>query len=696
MSIEMENKLISLENEAENNVQNEINNEVTEVISENSSVTEQEMEANLEENSTEQEEIIVEEPENLTDNNEKTEVTEIPAEPEIVADPETVQEEVIFEKHEDIISDEELVELTATDYTALTKDEILEKLKNLIHETDVEDSRKEIEALKNQYYKNLKLEHDRIKQELKDVTGDEAEVEMPKDDTEEYLKELMADYKQKKYEHAQKQEHEKLHNLKLKEAIIEKIKGLANSEESLNKTFIEFKNLQQEWQSIGPVPNTDANNLWKGYQLQIERFYDLVKINKELRDLDFKRNLEQKVELCEKAEELLLITDVVAAYKQLQEYHELWKELGPVPSDKREEVWDRFSMTSKKIRQAYQDHFEKLKEERSANYEQKVILCQKAEAILTENNPQNGKDWTDLSEQVLEFQKIWKTIGMVPSAVNNEIYEQFRAACNKFFDAKKEFFGVINDELNTNLQKKIELCVNAELLKDNTEWKKSTEAFLDMQRKWKEIGAVPKKNSDQIWKRFRAACDHFFNAKSSFYSNIDVEQKDNLKKKEDLILEIKAFVPSENQSDNISHVKDFQSRWTEIGFVASSQKDRLYAEFRAAINDVFGKLNLNRNSLEISNFNSRVETMKDSGSPDSLSRERSKVLQRIQELNTEILQIENNMGFFSSGSESIIKEFSKKIERAQEEIKTLKEKKKSIDLAERELKKKEENNDQAN
>lgn len=696
MSIEMENKLNGLENEAENNVQNEINTEVIDVISENSSVAEQEYETVLEENSIQQEEIIVEEPENLTDNNLKTETTEKTSEAVIIAGEELIkhEEEVSFEKPEDIISEEEINELTATDYSALTKDEILEKLKTLIHDTDIEESRKEIEALKNQYYKNLKLEHDRIKQELKDVTGDEAEVEMPKDDTEEYLKELMADYKQKKQEYAQKQEQEKIKNLKLKEDIIEKIKGLANSEESLNKTFAEFKSLQLEWQNIGPVPNTEANNLWKGYQLQIERFYDLVKINKELRDLDFKRNLEQKVELCEKAEELLLMTDILAAYKQLQEYHDLWKELGPVPSDKREEIWDRFSMTSKKIRQAYQDHFEKLKEERNANYEQKLILCEKAESVLTENNPQSGKEWADLSDQVLELQKIWKTIGMVPSAVNNEVYERFRAACNKFFDAKKEFFGVINDELSTNLQKKTELCVNAELLKDSTEWKKTTEAFLDMQRKWKEIGAVPKKNSEHIWKRFRAACDHFFNAKSAFYSNIDIEQKDNLKKKEDLIAEIKIFVPGENQSDNIAKVKDFQSRWTEIGYVASSQKDRLYAEFRGAINEVFGKLNLNRNSLEISNFNSKVENMKDTGSSGALAKERSRVLQRIQELNSEILQIENNMGFFSSGSENIIKDFKKKIERAQEEIKTLKEKKKSIDLAERELKKKEENNEQ--
>jgi hypothetical protein len=681
MSTEMENKLNNLEIGVENSVQNEIIGENLPVEAE--TVTE----------NTVAQEILPD-----TGEAEITEtVAEVTAEAEILEKTEDVFiSDIEIEEHEAILGEvgsEANAELSSTDFSGLNNDDIIVKLRFLIHETNVDESRKSIESLKNQFYKNLKNEQERLRQEIKDKTGDDIGVELPKDEREEYLKELMVDYRKKKGELNQLLEAEKLNNLKLKEEIIEKIKGLANSENPLNKTFIEFKSLQQEWLKIGPVPNNEANNLWRGYQLQIERFYDLVKINNELRDLDFKRNLEQKFELCQKAEELLLMTDVVAAYKQLQEYHDLWKELGPVPSDKREEVWDRFSITSKKIRQNYQDHFEKLKEERNSNYEQKLILCEKAEAVLNDVSPNSAKEWSDISDQILELQKIWKTIGMVPSNVNNEIYERFRNACNKFFDTKKEYFGAINDELNTNLQKKIELCVNAESIKDSTEWKKTTEIFFDLQHKWKEIGAVPKKNSEQVWKRFRSACDHFFNSKSSFYSNIDSEQKENLKKKEDLIAEVLAFVPSENQNDNISIVKEFQNRWTDIGFVASSQKDRLYAEFRSAINDIFNKLNLNRNSLELSNFNSKVESMKDSGSANGLAKERSRVLQRIQELNSEILQIENNMGFFSSGSENIIRDFKKKIEKAQEEIKTLKEKKKSIDLAERELKKKEESNE---
>jgi hypothetical protein len=674
MSIEIENKQNDLEKNEENMLQTE-----------NISIkVDSEVEVSIPEGAENAEEISVEQTATIELEEEEAEHVIISEESEVL----------IFDKIEEEDSDDSEPIVQENDYSMLSKDEILEKLRFLIHETNIEDTRKEIDTLKNQYYKSIRAEHDKLRLELKGTAGEDSELDMPKDPTEDYLKELMADYKKKKQEVFEKQEEEKVKNLKLKEAIIEKIKGLANSEESLNKTFAEFKALQQQWLKIGPVPNTEAGNLWKSYQLQIERFYDLVKINNELRDLDFKRNLEQKIELCEKSEELLLETEIVAAYKKLQEYHELWKELGPVPSDKREEIWDRFSTTSRKIRQSYQDHFEKIKEERNVNYEQKIILCEKAESILSENDPQNGKEWTSLSEQVLELQKIWKTIGMVPSTVNAEIYERFRGACNKFFEAKKEFFGTINNELMTNLQKKTEICATAELSKDSTDWKKSTELFLDLQKKWKEIGPVPKKNSDQIWKRFRAACDHFFNAKSSFYSNIDTEQKENLKKKEDLILELKSFVPSENQADNIEKVKEFQNRWTEIGFVASSQKDRLYSEFRGSINDIYGKLKLNRNSIELSNFNSKVETMKETGSADNISRERSRVLQRIQELNSEILQIENNMGFFSTGSESIIKDFQKKIERAQDEIKTLKDKKKSLDLAERELKKKENENEQ--
>ncbi|PLX09076.1 MAG: DUF349 domain-containing protein [Marinilabiliales bacterium] len=668
MSSELENKQEGLAKEGNNSdveakiVENEVQNKETDVLDSN--------EKEVKESDINSAEV------------EKSEIAN--------SDTEKENEEDIFTD----ITDEDSNEDEEEDFSELSKEEILEKLRLLIHESEIDKSRKSIETLKSQYYKLQKSEYDKIKKDLKEKAGDDVEFKMPKDPTEDYLKEPMVDYKKKKAEFATSQDKKKEDNLQKKLDIIEKIKGLANSEESLNKTFNEFKDLQQEWLEIGNVPASEATNLWKNYQLQIERFYYLVRINKELRDLDFKKNLEQKLELCEKAEELLLETDAVASYKNLQELHNLWKELGPVPADKREEIWDRFSLASKKIRQAYQEHFEKLKDERKANYEQKLVLCEKAEAIANAESPNNGKEWGEQTEKVLELQKIWKTIGMVPKEVNTEVYERFRAACNRFFNAKKEFFETINEELNGNYQRKLELCVSAESLQDSTDWKKSTEAFFDLQKRWKEIGPAPKKHSDQVWKRFRAACDKFFNAKSDFYSNIDKEHKENLIKKETLIKEIQEFKPGKEQAENINSIKEFQKRWTEIGYVANKHKDRLYTEYRSAVNYIYEKLNLNKNALDISNFNSKIEVLKETGEANGLKKERSRILKRIQDLNLEINQYENNMGFFSSGSDSILKDFEKKINKAKTEIKTLKEKKKSIDLAERELKKKDSNDEQ--
>ncbi len=672
MNSELENKQISLEIEDKNN-------EIVPAIEE----TEEIIESIISKDTTEDEE--------TTEEIKKIDETPIEQVSDVKNTDALVTEEDIFSE---INPDNDDASDTTTDFSELSKEEILVKLKELIHEGDIELTRKQIDILKSQYYKTQKAEFEKLKSEIIGNAGEDINYEIPKDPTEDYLKELMTDYKKKKTEHAVKQELEKEKHFDRKNEIIEKIKGLANGEESVNKTFAEFKELQQEWLKIGLVPASKATSLWKNYQLQIERFYDLVRINKELRDLDFKKNLEHKINLCEKAEELLLETDAVASYKSLQELHDLWKELGPVPADKREEIWDRFSIASKKIRQTYQDYFEKLKEERKVNYEQKLILCEKAEAIADAETPSTGKEWGNQTEKILELQKIWKTIGMVPKEVNAEVYEIFRAACNRFFNTKKEFFEIINEELNLNYQKKLEFCVTAESLQDSTDWKKTTEIYLNLQRKWKEVGPAPKKYSDQVWKRFRLACDKFFNAKSEFFSNIDKEHKINLDKKEDLIKEIKEFVPKENQSDNINSIKSFQTRWTQIGYVANFQKDRLYNEFREVINEIYEKLNLSKNSLDVSNFNSKVEILKETGEIEGLQRERSKILRRIQELNLEINQYENNMGFFSSGSDSILKDFEKKINKAKEEIKTLKEKKKSIDLAEREIKKKDTTDEQ--
>jgi hypothetical protein len=386
-------------------------------------------------------------------------------------------------------------------------------------------------------------------------------------------------------------------------------------------------------------------------------------------------------------EELLLEPNVLTAYRKSIDLFNEWKEVGPVQNDTREEIWDRFNEVRTKIYNNFHEHNEKQKAEREQNYEQKVLLCERIEAMVADEAlPTSGKDWLVAGQKVLELQALWKTIGMVPTAVNNEIYERFRASCNKFFDRKKEFFDRMNSDLEENLRKKTELCVTAESLQDSTDWKKTTEMFYDLQKKWKEIGPAPKKHSDQIWGRFRAACNKFFDAKSQFYSNIEAEHQMNLEKKENLISEVKAYVPVEDQTQNIEKIKEFRTRWNEIGYVATSEKDRLYNEFKEAINKIFSTINLNRNDIEISTFTSQVEMMKEAGETSALQKERAAIVRKIQDLTVEIAQIENNLGFFSSGSDSIVQEFNKKIQKIKNEISVLKEKKKAIDIAERELK----------
>ena len=577
-------------------------------------------------------------------------------------------------------------EVTEADFAGLNKDEILEKIRYYVHDSEKEDCKKEIDILRKLYFARVKEDRDAIKKELREKAGEGVEIETPKDPTEDYFKELMDDYHKQRAEHLRRQEEIKEKNYERKLAIIEKIKQLATCE-SVSQSHNDLKALQKEWMEIGPVPADKYKELLGNYQLYVSNYYKWLNQYRESREVDYKKNLDKKIALCERMEGLLLEPNALTAYRKSTELFNEWKETGPVPNDKREEIWDRFNEVRTKIYNNFQEHNDKQKAEREQNYEQKVLLCERIEAMVADEAlPTSGKDWLVAGQKVLELQALWKTIGMVPTAVNNEIYERFRASCNKFFDRKKEFFDRMNSDLEENLRKKTELCVTAESLQDSTDWKKTTEMFYDLQKKWKEIGPAPKKHSDQIWGRFRAACNKFFDAKSQFYSNIEAEHQMNLEKKENLISEVKAYVPVEDQTQNIEKIKEFRTRWNEIGYVATSEKDRLYNEFKEAINKIFSTINLNRNDIEISTFTSQVEMMKEAGETSALQKERAAIVRKIQDLTVEIAQIENNLGFFSSGSDSIVQEFNKKIQKIKNEISVLKEKKKAIDIAERELK----------
>lgn len=611
--------------------------------------------------------------------------TENPIENEVVETP-VVSEVEQAEAVETVAEEAQKQEVALEDFSNLTKDEILEKIRYYIHDSGKEDCKAEIDSLRKLYYERQREEFAVIMKDLKEKAGEGVEIEKPKDPTEDYFKELIDDYHKQRAELLRKQEEIKEKNYEAKLAIIEKIKQLGNSE-SVAQSHNDFKALQKEWSEIGPVPAEKNKELWENYKVQVSNYYDLLKINSELRALDYKKNLEQKIVLCEKMEELLLEPSIVTAYRKSIELFKEWKEIGPVSNDKREEIWDRFNEVRTKIYNNFQEYNEKQKAERETNYEQKVLLCEKVEAMVAEEAlPKTGKDWVVVSQKILEIQAVWKTIGMVPTAVNTEIYERFRASCNKFFDLKKEYFDKMNSDLEDNLRKKTELCITAESLQDSTDWKKTTEMFYDLQKKWKEIGPAPKKHSDQIWGRFRAACNKFFDAKNNFYSNIEAEHQMNLDKKQNLIAEVNAYVPVEDQTQNIEKIKEFRTRWNEIGYVATSDKDRLYNEFKEAVNKIFSTINLNKNDLELSAYSSQVELLKETGEVSALQKERAGIVRKIQDLTAEIAQIENNLGFFGNGSEAIVSEYNRKIAKIKNEISVLKEKKKAIDIAEREVK----------
>jgi hypothetical protein len=572
------------------------------------------------------------------------------------------------------------------DYSTFSKQELLENLKDIIQNEDVETSRVNVESIKARFYKIRNAELSELKKLHFESGKDIADFVPPRDEDEVYLKELLSDYKQKKADFLSELEKEKNENLKRKEAIIEKIKVLANGEESLQKTFEEFRELQKEWKEIGVVPKESVKSLWSNYNLQIERFYDFIKINNELRDLDFKKNLEAKIEICEKAEKLLLEPKIVNAYKLLQEYHDLWREIGPVPQEKRDEIWERFSLASREINKKHQEYFLEKKEERENNLNAKIALCEKAEIIANENY-EAIKDWNDKTNEILEIQKVWKTIGMVPQKQNNEIYDRFRTACNLFFEKKQDFFSIRKSEFDDNLQKKLDLCIQAEALQNDTNWNNTRDQIMKLQEEWKAIGPIPKKQSDEVWKRFRKACDTFFSTRVSHFKQRKEEEKGNLEKKLKIIENIKHFKASEEKTENLKALQEFQNEWTKIGFVPKRDKEKLQTEYKQALEKAFEGIDMSLSSLNNSQFEKQVEDWIKVKDESKIQSERQKINTKISKIKEDIVLWENNMSFFTgSSSESLLKDVKKKIQKSTKETDNLKEKRKILDIALRNLK----------
>ncbi|NOU17569.1 MAG: DUF349 domain-containing protein [Bacteroidales bacterium] len=567
------------------------------------------------------------------------------------------------------------------DYNAMSKVELVEALKVLLTEKPIQIIRADVEIIKINFYKKHKAEIEKKRKEFVDNGGDLEQFTIPEDLQEPQIKELLKEYRDLRSKYNKDFEGKKLQNLEEKQKIIETIKELVNKSDSVNQTFQEFRELQQRWREIGPVPQSNLNDLWETYHHHVQNFYDFVKINKDLRDLDLKRNHEEKILLCEKAEELILEPSVITAFKKLQKYHNQWREIGPVPKEHRTELWERLKEATAKINKKHQDYFEGLRDEQKRNLDAKVALCEKAEELSTLAITSN-KEWNKRSKEMIDIQRVWKTIGFAPKKDNNKIYERFRLACDAFFNSKRDFYTDAREEQQNNLQLKTELCLQAESLKDSNEWKKVTEDLISLQKRWKEIGPIPRKFSDELWKRFRAACDFFFNQKSQHFAQVDNKYEDNLKAKEQLIEEISAYQIVEDVEENLKVLKDFQRRWAEIGYVPIQNKELIQKGYRDAINKHFESLKIDESKRNLLKFKTRIDNVH--GNPrqeNKVRQERDKLFNRLRQIEGDIVLWENNIGFFtkSKNAEQMIKDVENKIQKGKEEIKMLEEKIKMID-----------------
>lgn len=565
------------------------------------------------------------------------------------------------------------------DYSTLGKEELIQTLKSLVEQPEVNTVKEDVEQIKQAFYKRLKTENEERKKIFLGDGGEEADFELQKDELEDVLKTLLGDYKAKRAAYIARIEQEKENNLLQKQHILEQMKTLTEATDDVSSHITEFKDLQQKWKSIGAVPSTVATDLWKQYNMLQEKFWDLIKINNELREYDFRKNLEIKVALCEAAERLLGEEDIVSAARQLQKLHEEWREIGPVARELREEIWGRFKEVTNQINRNHQAHFDGLRQNEEENLQKKEALCDKLEAfdisVLKSYN-----DWDKVTQEIKELQEEWRSIGFAPRKVNQAIFERYRLACDEFFAKKAAFYKEAKAELVENLEKKKALCEKAEALKDSTDWKATTDELVKIQREWKEVGPVQKKYSDELWKRFIGACDYFFEQKNKNMSTQRSEEVENLKKKQEVIEKIDTLDVSDS-AKAYETLKGLIEEFRNIGHVPFRDKDKIYKAYRTALDKQFDTLNVDAANRRLDTFRTNLEDMSSKGE-QKLYREREKLIRTYEHLKSEIATYENNMGFFSSTSkkaDGILKEMERKIEGLREECKLIEQKIKMIE-----------------
>lgn len=561
-------------------------------------------------------------------------------------------------------------EALTLDLSNLSLAEILKKFIQMVEADDKTDLLKYGESYKAAFYKVLNENKEQGESNEDSVSDEEVT-----------FKEFYAQYKELKQKNSQEQEKAKEENYLLKLKVIEELKALLDSTEDLNTTIPAFRELQARWKSIDMVPQSKVKELWDTYQHCVEKFYDYIKINNEFRDLDFKKNLEAKTLLCEKAEALEQEGNIVIAFKELQKLHQEWKELGPVAKEHREAIWDRFKSVTSVINKKHQSFFEKLKGEQKNNLEAKILICEQAEKIASVF-PDESSEWNTLSKQMEDLQEKWKTIGFAAKKDNQKIYDRFREACDKFYNSKREYYANFKNVMQDNLKRKEQLCEQAEALMNSEDWKKATDQLINLQKLWKEVGPVARKQSDIVWKRFRAACDYFFERKSAHFGKVDEGYGNNLKAKQDLIAEIKNYKLSDSKEDNTLAMREFQNRWNEIGFVPFADKEKVQQEFNAAMDAHFADIRSLDSEKKLNKFKKMVMEVKNSSKGSrGLKAEREKLMNKYRKIEQDIATFENNIGFFSKskGADALISDVRRKVAIAKEELIHIEEKIQIID-----------------
>lgn len=565
---------------------------------------------------------------------------------------------------------ETVEEATANAVGKLSKEEILEKLTELVNAA-AEATRNEVESLKQAFYKIHRAEVEELKKAFLENEGEEKDFAAPEDEDENKLKELLAVYKEKRAAILAEEDRVKAANYALKLQLIDQLKVLTESQDDFNKLYNDFKDIQQRWKEVKAVPQEHANELWKNYQTYSERFYDIIKINNQFRDYDFKKNLEMKTALCETVEKLQTEPDVVSAFHQLQKLHQQWREIGPVAKELREELWTRFKAASTVINKRHQEHFESLKSKEQENLIAKTAICEEIEGIDFEAL-KTFKDWEEKNKEVIALQEKWKTIGFAPKKSNVKIFERFRAACDVYFNKKSAFYKSIKEDMEKNLELKKALCEKAEALKDSTEWKSTTEKMIALQKEWKTIGSVARKHSDAVWKRFISACDYFFEQKNKNVSSQKSVEQTNLAAKKELIEKIKNLDEALAAEEAMIELKAMMAEWNGIGHVPFKEKDKIYKEYHEAVDSQFDRLKVDQSDRKMQNFRSNLSDMAGGErGKGKLYGEREKLMRMFERMKNELQTYENNIGFLSissKGGGGLVKEMERKIEKLKDEM----------------------------